>query len=178
MAASLDDLVPDFRPAAEELLARLRSRGIEMRPNETLRDPFKQARFWRQSRSIETIRERARELRSAGAGFLAFCLESVGPQHGRHVTNALPGLSWHQWGEALDCFWVVDGRAEWSEDRFVDGVNGFREYASAARAMGLTAGGFFTSLKDFPHVQLRPAANPRSMFSLREISNEMERRFG
>ena len=40
------------------------------------------------------------------ANFLASVLDGVGPQHGPHVTNALPGLSWHQWGEAVDCFWT------------------------------------------------------------------------
>src|SRR6185369_14731386 len=94
-------------------------------------------------------------LRDQGAPFLAHCLESVGPQSGDPVTNAIPGLSWHQWGEAMDCVWIVDGAAEWSTTRKVNGVNGYRAYANEAVRLGLTAGGFFRSLKDWPHVQLR-----------------------
>jgi hypothetical protein len=175
---SLADLVPEFQPQCAQLLAACRARGVEMRVNETVRDPFRQARLWRQSRTTETIQAKIRALRDGGAEFLAHCLESVGPQHGDPVTNALPGLSWHQWGEALDCFWVVDGEAEWSTTRKVGGVNGFRVYAEEARARGLTAGAFFTSIKDFPHVQLRAAAGPASLFTLGEIDRTMRDRFG
>ncbi len=175
---SLADLGSDFGPKCTLLLAACRARGVEMRVNETVRDPFRQARLWRQSRTIDTIRAKVGALRDAGADFLAHCLESVGPQHGDPVTNALPGLSWHQWGEALDCFWVVDGEAEWSTQRKVDGVNGFRVYAEEARKQGLTAGAFFTSIKDFPHVQLRAAANPVGVFTLGEVDAVMRHRFG
>ncbi|GAK49224.1 hypothetical protein U14_00443 [Candidatus Moduliflexus flocculans] len=56
--------------------------------------------------------------------------QSVGPQYGDPVTNALPGCSWHQWNEAVDLFWVIDGKAEWSSKKKImlqDGssVNGY-----------------------------------------------------
>lgn len=175
---SLADLATDFRPRCEQLLERCRRRGVEMRVNETVRGPFRQARLWRQSRTRETIVAKIAELRAEGAPFLAHCLESVGPQHGPEVTRALPGLSWHQWGEALDCVWVVDGAAVWSTTRRVNGVNGFAVYAEEARALGLTAGLFFTRFKDAPHVQQRPAANPIGVFTLREIDAVMQDRFG
>ena len=79
----------------------------------TLRDPFDQAILRRQSRSTQEIHDKIQELKSKGAHFIVNCLESVGSQAGRHVTNAIPGLSWHQWGESLDCFWLIDGKAEW-----------------------------------------------------------------
>jgi peptidoglycan LD-endopeptidase CwlK len=94
------------------------------------------------------------------------------------VTNALPGLSWHQWGEALDCFWVVDGAAEWSTRRLVNGLNGYHVYADEAKRLELTAGGFFRSLKDWPHVQLDKAGSPLGRFSILEIDAEMKSRFG
>lgn len=96
-----------------------------MRPNAGLRDPFEQAKLWRQSRSIEEILAAIDELRSVGAPFLAHCLESVGPQHGDPVTNAPPGYSWHQWGEAVDCFWLLGGKAEWSSTKKVGGLNAY-----------------------------------------------------
>src|SRR5262249_20995053 len=145
-------------------------RGIEMRPYTTLRDPFEQARLWRQSRSHEQIERKIQEFREAHAEFLAHCLESVGPQSGDPVTNAAPGLSWHQWGEAVDCFWLVNGQAEWSTTKLVNGLNGYRVYAEEAQRLGLTAGGLWSGLKDWPHVQLQVAGSPLGLFTLVQIS--------
>lgn len=178
MAADLNQLQPEFRDKAVMLLNHCLQEGVIMRPNFTIRTPFEQARLWRQSRSSEQIQEKIAELKSRGAPFLAFCIESVGPQHGDPVTNAIPGLSWHQWREALDCFWLVDGKAEWSAMRKVNGKNGYRVYATKAREMGLDAGGFWNSLKDWPHVQLRSAPSPLSIFSLQQIDARMKELFG
>jgi len=174
----INDLIPKFRPLANQLVLNCRARDIEMRPSQTVRDPFEQARLWRQSRTIEEIRQKIGAFREAGAAFLAHCLESVGPQNGKRVTDAPPGLSWHQWGEALDCFWVVDGKAEFSTSRLVNGVNGYRVYVEEAQSLDVTPGGLFKKLKDFPHVQFRPQGGPSSLFTLAEISAEMEKRFG
>ena len=177
MPPSIQDLELEFQQGAQDVLDTCAGLGVEMRVNETVRSPLAQARLWRQSRAIEEIRARIAALRAAGAPFLAECIEKVGPQHGDHVTNAPPGLSWHQWGEALDCFWVVDGRAEWSTTRKVNGQNGYRVYAATADQLGLDAGGLWTRFKDFPHVQLRAAGSPADLFSLPEIDAVMRERF-
>ncbi|MBS1661888.1 MAG: M15 family metallopeptidase [Bacteroidetes bacterium] len=178
MAADLNLLTPEFKAKVDVLLQKCKDQGFEMRPNEGLRDPFTQGKYWRQSRSSEQIAAKVADLKAQGAPFLAFCIESVGPQHGDPVTNAIPGLGWHQWGEALDCFWVVNGEAVWSTTKKVNGKNGFQIYAAAASQMGLSAGGLWTSLKDWPHVQLRQAANPLGTFTLQQIDAEMKKRFG
>lgn len=91
----------------------------------------------------------------------------------------MPGLSWHQWGEAVDCFWSLNGSAEWSASTKADGINGYRIYASFAKDMGLDAGGFWHSFKDWPHVQMRSAGSPISAgMTLAEIDAEMHNRFG
>jgi len=149
-----------------------------MRPSAGLRDPFDQARLWRQSRSIEEINAKVQEFRAAGADFLAHCIESVGPQHGDPVTNAPPGYSWHQWGEAVDCFWLLDGKAEWSTAKKVGGENAYRAYAAEAEELGLVAGGHWATLKDWPHVQLRPDASPAKALLVSQVNAEMEKRFG
>lgn len=173
----MKDLIPKFRAPVKTLLEQCRAQGVEMRPSQTLRDPFEQAKLWRQSRSKEEIRAKIKQFRAAGADFLAFCLENVGPQSGDPVTNAPPGLSWHQWGEAVDCFWVVDGQAEWSTTKKINGVNGYQLYAAEAKKLGLTAGGLWAKLKDWPHVQLQAAGSPLSLFSLADISATMKERF-
>lgn len=173
----IKDLIPKFRPPVKQLLQNCQARGVEMRPSATLRDPFEQARLWRQSRAIEEIKTKIKAFKEVDAAFLAHCLESVGSQNGKRVTDAPPGLSWHQWGESLDCFWVVDGKAEFSISRLVGGVNGYRVYVEEASKLDLTPGGLFKKLKDFPHVQFRPQGSPTSLFTLAEISDEMEKRF-
>ncbi len=178
MSRDLNDLVPEFKRQVEQLLSACDSSGYPMRQFFTLRSPFDQGKLWRQSRSRQQVEQKINELRDNGAEFLAHCIESVGPQNGRHVTGAIPGLSWHQWGEAVDCFWLVEGDAEWSTRRKINGVNGYLNYAEIARSMGLTAGGFWSSFKDWPHVQLRRESNPGRIFSLTEIDREMRNRFG
>jgi hypothetical protein len=179
MAVDLNILTPDFKTKVSQLLAQCKNKeGIEMHPNEGVRDPFKQARYWRQSRPASEIKAKINELKTHGANFLAHCIESVGPQQGPHVTNAIPGLSWHQFGEALDCFWLVNGHAEWSITKLVNGKNGFHVYASLASHFGLDAGGLWTSLKDWPHVQLSEASSPLNRFTLQEIDAKMRELFG
>lgn len=177
MSIDVSLLVPDFRDKLNSLMSACQGQGVEMRPYFGIRSPFEQARLWRQSRSSEEIALKIAGLRGQGAPFLAHCLESVGPQNGAPVTNAIPGLSWHQWGEAVDCSWVVAGKTEWSTQKKVDGTNGYRVYAEQAQALGLDPGGFWKSLKDWPHVQLRAASSPLKVYSLVEIDKAMMERF-
>lgn len=178
MAANLDLLDKAFLQKVNLLIKNTATRGVEMRPYVSIRTPFEQAIAWRQSRAKEEVVAKVQEFKNAGAPFLAHCLESVGPQHGDHVTNAPPGLSWHQWGEAVDCFWLVNNKAEWSPQKTINGVNGYRVYAEEAAKLGLDPGGLWQSLKDWPHVQLQKAASPLKLYSLAEIAKRMEERFG
>ena len=178
MSRDLNDLTPNFKPKVEELIRLTNEAGYPMRPFFTLRSPFEQAELWRQSRTIEQINSKITEFENAGADFLVHCLQSVGPHHGAHVTNAPPGYSWHQWGEAVDCFWLVDNKAEWSSRKKINDNNGYRVYADIATSLGLNAGGFWHSIKDWPHVQLRKNASPRSAFSISQVNEQMSRQFG
>jgi hypothetical protein len=178
MSRDLKDLVADFKDRVVELLGACEAGGYPMRQFYTLRSPFEQAKLWRQSRAIEEVNAKITELSAGGADFLGYCLESVGPQSGRPATNALPGFSWHQWGEALDCYWLVAGGAEWSTDKKIDGVNGYANYAAKAKNMGLTAGGLWPSFKDWVHVQMRQESSPAGIYTLKEINEQMLQRFG
>lgn len=179
MAVSLDGLDPAFREKVEALLNKCLQSGVEMRPYFSIRHVDEQARLWRQSRATEEINAAIHILKQAGAPYIAEVLDRVGPQHGPHVTNSLPGLSWHQWGEAVDCFWAVNGRAEWSSSVLVNGINGYKFYASSARDAGLEAGGFWSSIKDWPHVQLRRFGSPVSAgMTLKQVNDAMKQKFG
>jgi hypothetical protein len=63
--------------------------------------------------------------------------------------------------------------------RLADGrnLNGYRLYAELARDAGLTAGGYWQRLKDWPHVQQRPD-EVENHYSLPEIDAAMQQRFG
>lgn len=182
MSRDIEDLVPEFRMEVERLLEACVKDGFTMKPFFTLRTPAEQARLWRQSRTAEEIGAAITTLQDASATFLAGVIEQVGPQAGKRVTNALPGQSWHQWGEAVDCFWLVDRKAEWSSARKVelaDGnkINGYHLYAQIAKQRNLEPGGLWSKLKDWPHVQLRAESSPTRIFAWNEIDARMRERF-
>ena len=166
MTDCLADLDPGFRAKAVELLAKCAARGVTMRPYFGVRDCLTQAKLWRQSRSREEIKAKILELRGDGATYLAGCIEKAGPQSGRHATDAIPGLSWHQWGQALDCFWLDGGKASWQGA-------GYDVYREEAAALGLT-----TISWEHDHVQLRPEGSPLQVFSIVDIDLRMQARFG
>jgi len=178
MPVELSKLEEGFREKLDSLLTACKVRGVEMRPYFAIRTPFEQAKLWRQSRTREEINQKIAWLFSHGAPFLAHCLESVGPQNGRHVTNAIPGLSWHQWGEAVDCFWAVGEKAEWSAAKKVGDINGYHVYAAEAAELGLDPGGLWKKIKDWPHVQLRSVGSPAKLYSFTEIDEKMQQVFG
>lgn len=166
---TLDGLVPEFRDKVTALLMRAQAEGHGLRVFTTVRDPFEQARLWRQSRTAGQIATRCAELRRQGAHRIAACIESVGPQSGKPVTNASPGFSWHQYGEAVDCFVLTaDGKADWDAN-----AEGYKALARIARDLGLKPGRDFG---DAPHVQLR-AHEPHHLYDIARIDNMMAARF-
>jgi peptidoglycan LD-endopeptidase CwlK len=179
MAADLTLLHPELKTRLGALLQACEARGITMRPYDGLRTPLSQGKIWRQSRSTEEIEAKIQDLQVAGANFLAKMIIDAGPQAGPHVTGAIPGMSWHQWGEGCDSFWLVDGMAVWSTQKKIGGLNGYHVYAEEAVNIGLTAGGNWPSFKDWPHVQLRKGNSPLSEgLTLLEVDAEMKKRFG
>jgi hypothetical protein len=167
----LADLDPSFRKTVEKVIAKCKGKGHVMRPISGIRSPWEQARLWRQSRSREEIAALVSTMKAQGAPWLAKQLDRVGPTYGRHVTNAPPGKSVHQYRLAVDCVWVKDGKAEWED------MTAYRIYAAFAVAEGLTAGLNWGSFPDPPHIQ------HASMDSLGRkawpwIEAEMERLWG
>lgn len=160
-------LTPIFAGKLEELVMACARRRIVIRPFSGFRDVAEQARLWRSSRTIEEITAAIERLKSDGAPFLAGMLDSVGPQSGKkEVTKALPGLSWHQWGEACDCVVVENGAAVW------DGP-GYAVYREEAERLGLTQISW-----ERVHVQLRAFASPLNIYPMAQIDRAMAERFG
>lgn len=169
MSRSLFDLKFEFHAMVAPLLDTCRSHGYDMRPYDTLRSVDDQAKLWRQGRSSQEIRQTIKTLEREGAPWIADRLQAVGPQHGRKVTFALPGQSWHNWGLAVDCYRrIASGHADWSKESY-------RFYADLAREMGMTAGFYFRGWNDAPHIQMPSLSKPGMSWS--EINEAMEGMF-
>jgi peptidoglycan LD-endopeptidase CwlK len=154
MIKELNDLFPPFKTKVEQLLKNCLARGVVMIPYETVRSLEKQATYYRRGRSHEQVIAAISSLKANGANYIASTLENVGPQDGDKVTNALPGQGWHQYGMAVDCYWLVNGKDNWDGN-----ATGYKVYAEEAKKLGLTAG-FYWKFKDSVHVQLSPLSKP------------------
>jgi len=166
---NLTNLNPEFKERLDNLVEACAERGVIMRPYSLYRDPIEQGKLWRQSRPAWQVRAKIKELHKKRAHYLADCLDRAGPTHGPHVTNAYGGLSWHNWGEAADCYWEVDGRAVWSTKEG-DSQNGYKIYSELAERFGLTSMGKVHGW-DWVHVQLRPESSPAKVYSLLEVNS-------
>lgn len=161
-----------MRQAHKALVRNAERRGARISANHMRRDPWTQARFWRQSRSRERVEQELRRMRTLGLEWLAGVLEEVGPQSpGPWLTNAVPGLGWHQWGQAVD-YHVVgpDGRPVWDA-----GNRGYLVLAEEAARLGLTSG-YFWKQQDAGHVQLH-RARVREAYGWARIDQEMRIRY-
>jgi peptidoglycan LD-endopeptidase CwlK len=77
-------------------------------------------------------------------------LASMGP----NVTHAAAGESWHQYGLAADCAFLINGRVVISELNPV-AMRGYTLYGDVAQSFGLTWGGSWRRIKDLGHVEWR-----------------------
>lgn len=152
----LKKLKPEFKSLVEKVLEDCEASGVVMKPYFALRTPAEQARLWRQSRTTKQVISASAMLRSNGAHWISRILENVGPCYGKWATNALPGQSWHQFGEAIDCAWIVEGGFNWNVTDKPN--NGYKVYASIAKAHGLYSLG--ESMGDWVHIQLQPYSKP------------------
>lgn len=179
MSRDIEDLVPSFRGSVRQVLEACKAEGVIMVPFFTVRSPTEQAIIWRRSRTTDVINKKIQFLHDQKASYLAEVLRDAGKQEGKFGTNSLPGASWHQWGEAVDCYWKVDGKQDWDTEKLINGVNGYKRYAEIAESFGLTHGfrPGHTGEWDWVHIQLRPGPVTK-MYTWKEINDRMKERFG
>lgn len=168
MSRSVAVLVPAFRAQVADLLERLALEGYALAPHSTVRSPWDQARLYRKGRATEDIMRRAGRLAKAGAPWLGEVLVGVGPQYGDRVTNAPPGYSWHNLGEAVDCHVEEQGRAVWDAQH-----PGYRRY----RELGVEMGAHLATQWDWPHLQRRPGI-PTDYYEIAELERVLLKRWG
>ncbi len=171
---SLDDLIPEFREKAHLLILNCERRGVNMMPFYTMRGPAVQAKLWAKSRPQNTIYIAAAGMTNSGAVWLSGILKNAkAPKKPEAwATNAVPGNSWHQWGEAIDCAPLDDnGKLIWNAKH-----PHYAVYADEALKLGLTAGANFTSV-DSVHVQLRKESAPSKIYTWPQIDAAMKAKF-
>jgi peptidoglycan L-alanyl-D-glutamate endopeptidase CwlK len=153
----LEDLVPDARKKAKKVLAVCDEVGIDLLIYCTLRPLEEQARLFRQSRSWAEIKDKILTLRGRGLGFLADIIEAVGPCYGDHVTNAAPGESYHNYGQAWDAVPLIAGKPAWN---YLRAKPYWDAYGECVRQVGMIWAGDWVSFREYPHAQLRAGGNP------------------
>ena len=164
MSASLDDLVPGFRVKVVAALAQLAGEGLIFQPYFTQRDPVTQARLWRRSRSAAVVAQQIQQLQDLGCDFIVACFAKVGPASGPWATNALPGQSWHQYGEAVDCFLQdASGQPQWESPSY-------GRFGQVGDANGMRWGGHFG---DNDHWQNRNQEPPAVFGSIKLINDQL-----
>jgi hypothetical protein len=179
MADVLEGLRPVFREQIGQLMTLAQERGVKLVPTSGARDPWRQARLWRRSRTTEQVQSKISQLRDSGAPYLADILQSVGPQpNGSWRTDAPPGLSWHQLGEAVDfgirspnTGRVLLGDTEQDGDEYQYGQDCYDRLGSFCVELGLKWGGDFN---DQNHVQRSQNGSPLADFSLAQINEKIE----
>lgn len=165
---NLDDLTSATRGKAVIALGAFKASECDILVASTLRDLESQAALYRLNRTREEIEAKIARMRGAGFGFLADVIVRVGPQKstadGRHVTNAGPGESWHNYGEALDAYPLVHGKL--ASDEHVDLWN---IWGKAVEGAGLQWAGRWTKFRELPHAQNTEGSNPLRVFRPAEI---------
>jgi peptidoglycan L-alanyl-D-glutamate endopeptidase CwlK len=163
----LRELVPALRDKVEDVRVYCAAHRVDLMVYCGRRSAQQQAGLYRQSRTLAEIQKKASDLTKAGHPDLAEILLGVGPQAGtlgKHVTNAGPGESWHQYGEAIDAVPLVDGKPAWDSDHPAWGI-----YGRACAAHGLVWAGTWKGFKEMPHAQLRQVNNPLAVLSFSDI---------
>jgi peptidoglycan L-alanyl-D-glutamate endopeptidase CwlK len=176
MNAILEGLEPRFLQKVNILLKKLKEQDIYMVPISGLRSLEEQAKNWRKGRSLYEIQKKIYRLKKSHADYLADVIENVGPQNEPdRVTNAIPGLSWHNWGYALDCYVSYENNPKRLIFRKDDplfqeyALPRYKAYADEAIKLGLTSGHYFKFM-DMPHIQYFQEEVPRK-YSLKHVND-------
>jgi len=147
MDRNIENLKLRFATILKRVINACKKEGYNLRPYCTKRDVWEQARLYRQSRTWTEIKEMMCRLEEEGGTFLSKVILEVGPQYGRWVTNAPPGFSWHQYGEACDLFVQENYKAIWNPTH-----PGYLSLHENSKKRGLTT---LESINDPNHCQLK-----------------------
>jgi peptidoglycan L-alanyl-D-glutamate endopeptidase CwlK len=116
----LNDLHPHVKTLAERFVAACAKAGIDVIITSTYRDMESQAALYAQGRTTP----------------------------GKIVTNAKAGQSFHNYRLAFDFCPIINGKAQWNDDKL------FARCGQIAESVGLEWAGRWKSFKELAHCQL------------------------
>jgi len=149
----ITDLAPRMQDMAHSFVKFAAANGLDVLIYCTHRSYEEQARLYRRGRSLKTIKQKAGELdRLYSRPDLADILIGVGAQHGRRVTNAAPGQSFHNYKLAFDGVPLREGKPVWGAKRQED-RDLWLQYGKAGKLAGLEWAGDWRRFKEYPHMQ-------------------------
>lgn len=177
MSVDFTLLKPVFSAMAQQVLDMCARQGLKVKPVCGLRTALEQARDWRKGRTAAQINSECETLTSQTADYLALCIKNAGPQNGNIVTHAIPGTSYHQFGEALDVI-ILDSEGQMIES---GSAPEYRKLQEIVKEVGLfpVSGDFDKDWTfDAGHIQFRPQGSPTQNMTIQQIDTEMKSRFG
>lgn len=124
----------------------------ELVPYSGVRTVRAQAKLWRQSKTTWEINTFIDQLITQGCTYIPSIINKVGKQYGT-TKAASPGLSWHNWGEAIDFYCLTRARtADWNITPYEHVRDVIEEYKLKIN---------FGPVWDYNHIQHRRTANPK-----------------
>ncbi|MEW6738126.1 MAG: M15 family metallopeptidase [Acidobacteriota bacterium] len=127
---NINHLQPSFQAKVEQWLKLLKANGIEIKITETLRSFERSAELYAQGRN---------------------------GRPGPIVTNAKPGQSLHNFGLAVDCYPIVNGKPVTDFDRYPHLMDVMKKAAQLAAQCSIEWGGNWLRFRDLPHFQDKDA---------------------
>jgi peptidoglycan L-alanyl-D-glutamate endopeptidase CwlK len=155
----IEDLVPELQEKAFKVIEECKKQGVDLLIYCTFRSFEEQAFLYKKTRSEEEVRIRYPYLKSLNLDFIIEILEKVKVPFvtiaSRHVTYALPGQSWHNYGKAFDAVPIYNGKPLWRTNNVE-----WQIYGKIATKNSLEWGGNWKRFCEYPHVQLPAKYNP------------------
>lgn len=167
----IEDLIPEMQDKANFVVGYCKNEGVDLLVYCTLRTLKEQAILFRSSDPDGgKVKSKILWLRNNGFDFLADKIEEINPQkYEGWKTNAAPGESYHNYGEAFDAVPMLGGKPMWGYKSY---QKGWDTFGKACKEINLEWGGTWSN-KDMPHAQLRPiidgSSNPLKMSSPEEV---------
>lgn len=164
---SLSDLTPETHEKCEQVIAGCKARGVDLLVYCTFRSLTDQAELFRHGRTSWEIRDALQNRRPDER--LVKDLINAESIPGARVTNALPGYSFHQYGEAFDAAPMKNGKILWMQSSLE-----WQIYGDEVRKAGLFwAGDWKGIFVEFPHSQLRAESNPLKVYTTEQAVAEL-----
>lgn len=136
----LTDLVPEAYERAEAAAVAWERAGLTVLVTCTYRTPEEQGALYAQGRLPLGAVNAARE---------AVGLSAIGENENRHkITNAAPGMSWHNWQRAFDVVPLVAGKCVWNASASI-----WQDVGRIGEGCGLEWAARWKRFKEFPHFQ-------------------------